>query len=239
MGLTLSAGTGRIHQLQALNTGRLELLGPITSSVAGQVRVGDTANPATRGGVVYFGGDANGYSMNTYTGNTYLDNARIVIGADSLYTGAPNALTIISGPFGSSSVLFGSGTNNGGTFIGSDGANRVIANPLANMGTDANLPMTFEGRGNLTFINTNNAGTGGAFNLHKGGTLRNRTFAVNTTQGAIQFDANLSPAARTVQTCSRPAVASWSSPAPTPPTTRTPRTATTALRGSLMRVCCG
>jgi autotransporter-associated beta strand protein len=190
MGLTLSAGTGRIHQLQAINTGRLELLGPITSSVAGQVRIGDTANPATRAGVVYFGADANGYSPNTYAGNTYLDNARIVIGADSLYSGAPNALTIISSPFGTSTVLFGGGSNNGGTSIGSDGANRIIPNALAGMGTAATLPVTFEGRGNLTFINTT------AVNVStEATTLRGRNFVVNTTQGVIQLDANLTQTA--------------------------------------------
>ncbi len=186
----VGGGTNRVLQLQALNTGRLELRGPISSSAATFVRVGDVANPAARSGVVYFGAAANGYSPNTYTGSTFLDNARIVIGADALYSGSSNSLTIVSGPFGSSSVLFGAGTNNGGTFLGADGTNRIIPNALATMSTDANLAVTFEGRGNLTFINTNNAGTGGAFNLHSGATLRNRTFAVNTTQGAIQFDAN-------------------------------------------------
>jgi autotransporter-associated beta strand protein len=187
----VGGGTNRITQLQAINTGRLELLGSITSSANTFVRVGDNATTAVRAGVVYFGADANGYSANTYTGSTFLDAARIVIGADSLYTGPANNLTIISGPFGSSSLLFGSGSSNSGTTIGSDGANRIIANRLASMGTDANLTTTFEGRGNLTFINTNNFGTGGAFDLHTGGTLRNRTFAVNTTQGAVQFDSDL------------------------------------------------
>ena len=188
----VTGGTNRITQFQALNSGRLELLGPITSLGAVNVRFGDGANPAVRGGVVYLGGDANGYSPNTYSGATFLDNARTIIGADALYTGPANALNIISGPFGSSTLLFGAGSNNGGSTLGSDGANRIIPNQLASMGTAANITTTFEGRGNLTFINTTNPGAGGSFNINSDASLRNRTFAVNTTQGAIQFDSELS-----------------------------------------------
>jgi autotransporter-associated beta strand protein len=56
----LTGGTNRITQFQALNTGRLELLGPITGTGAVNVRFGDGANPAVRSGVVFLGGDANG-----------------------------------------------------------------------------------------------------------------------------------------------------------------------------------
>ena len=65
-----------------------------------------------------------------------------------------------------------------------NGADRIIANTLGALSTAAALSMTFEGRGNLTFINT-----AAAWNLNSDATLRNRNFVVNTTQGAIQFDA--------------------------------------------------
>jgi hypothetical protein len=46
----VGGGTNRITQLQAINTGRLELLGSITSSANTFVRVGDNATTAVRCG---------------------------------------------------------------------------------------------------------------------------------------------------------------------------------------------
>ncbi|WP_395731061.1 beta strand repeat-containing protein, partial [Prosthecobacter sp.] len=182
----VSGSADRTLTLFAITTGRLELLGPISSNGnLHSILIGSTATTGQLGnGVVFIGAGPNGYSQNTYTGNTTLNNARVVVGANSYYSGAANALTIISGPFGTGTLTFGSGNNNGGTSIGSNGVDRIIPNALGTLSTAANLSMTFEGRGNLTFINT-----AAAWNLNSDATLRNRNFVVNTTQGVIQFDA--------------------------------------------------
>ncbi|WP_397384725.1 autotransporter-associated beta strand repeat-containing protein, partial [Prosthecobacter sp.] len=190
-GISIVSGSAdRTLNFFSITSGRLELLGPISSNGnLHSILIGSTA--ATNSGVVFLGADPNGFSQNTYTGNTTLNNARVVVGANSYYTGAPNALTIISGPFGTGTLTFGSGNSNAGTFIGSDGANRIIANTLGALATAAALPITFEGRGNLTFINT-----AAAWNLNSAATtLQNRQFVVNTTQGVIQFDTNLTAGA--------------------------------------------
>ncbi|MCX6839395.1 MAG: autotransporter-associated beta strand repeat-containing protein, partial [Verrucomicrobia bacterium] len=168
-----------------VTTGRLEMNGPITGAQA--VTIGSTAaSGQLNNGVVFIGPDANGFAQNTYTGGTTLQNARVVVGADSLYSGAPSALSIISSPFGTGALTFGAGNSNGGMFLGSDGANRVIANALAAIGTDADTTITFEGRGSLSFINT-----AAAWDIHSGGTARNRDIRVNSTQGVVLLDGDI------------------------------------------------
>jgi len=131
--------------------------GPITGAQAvtiGSVRDRRTAGQRCRATSVRM---PTALGQNTYTGGTTLNNARVVIGADAFYTGGTNAPTIISSPFGTGSLTFGAGNNNGGTFIGSDGTNRVIPRRARALAPAATLTTTFEGRGGLQFNNTSAA----------------------------------------------------------------------------------
>jgi autotransporter-associated beta strand protein len=175
--------------LQSAFGGRFEMLGTITSNAgvgSMRVRIGDIVAPTGgRTGTVYFGAGPNGTSLNNYVGNTILDVARIVVGTNSQFAGSGDSLQITSSPFGIGTIQLASTTN--GTFIGSDGANREIPNTLATSSVAGNVSWTFEGRGNLVFRSDVSAG----WNVNSDGSLRNRAFVVNTSNGFIQFDTDV------------------------------------------------
>ena len=194
-----SGGTTNFQALANANNGgligTLVISGAITGP--GNVAFGDTTNttsPVRQGQVVLLGG-ANGISPNTYTGTTTLNTGYVVVGGDTYYTGPAANPTIISGPFGTGQLIFGSGgTNNTGVNIGSNGPNRLILNPLGPITTNAPVTYTFDGLGGLDFANT-------AINFDLNNTAANtlaiRTFQVTDQQGVIEFDQNLTNSSNT------------------------------------------
>ncbi|MBL9089899.1 MAG: autotransporter-associated beta strand repeat-containing protein, partial [Planctomycetaceae bacterium] len=183
----VATGADRDLLINSVANGRLEMLGAITSNGGSmRVRMGDTGT--TRVGVVYLGPGPNGTSLNSYQGNTILDNGRIIVGANSQYTGATNNLAITSSPFGTGSIMLGSTTN--GTSVSADGVSRIIPNALSAIAVGGNSTIAFFGRGDLSFISTGTGGTTTSWDLNTNGALRNRTFNVNTSMGAVSFATN-------------------------------------------------
>jgi len=183
----VATGADRDLVINSVANGRLEVLGAVTSNGGTmRVRMGDTGT--TRVGMVYLGPGPNGTSLNNYQGNTILDNGRIIVGANAQYTGATNNLAITSSPFGTGSIMLGSTAN--GTSISPDGASRIIPNALSAIAVAGNSAISFFGRGDLSFISTGTGGTTTNWDLNTNGALRNRTFNVNTSMGAVSFATN-------------------------------------------------
>ena len=183
----VATGADRDLLINSVTNGRLEMLGAITSNGGSmRVRMGDTGT--TRVGVVYLGPGPNGTSLNSYQGNTILDNGRIIVGANSQYTGATNNLAITSSPFGTGSIMLGSTTN--GTSVSADGVSRIIPNALSAIAVGGNSTIAFFGRGDISFISTGTGGTTTSWDLNTNGALRSRTFNVNTSMGVVSFATN-------------------------------------------------
>ncbi|MGC3968307.1 MAG: autotransporter-associated beta strand repeat-containing protein [Pirellulales bacterium] len=174
--------------LQAAFGGRFEMLGTITSNGSNmQVRIGDNvAATGGRTGTVYFGPGPNGTSLNNYLGNTILDVAHIIVGANSQFAGSGANIAITASPFGLGTIQFASSAN--GMFIGSDGVDRDIPNTIAANSVAGNTTFTFEGRGSLNFLSASASG----WNINGDGTLRNRNFTVTNSQGIVRFDTAVS-----------------------------------------------
>ena len=193
---TSSTATAWAH-LRTINrtsVGTLDVTGNIIG--ASNLRIGDTTNNGnTDAGVVRLLNNVNGYSTNTFTGGVNLQNARLVLGADTLWSGTLAAPFIISGPLGTGTLMFDAGATDTGTdrvgSIGSNGLNLTIPNQLnftMSAGLGAGEAIKFEGRGSINFIRT------GAITLADGDAnngQRARFMRVNTELGVISLGGDL------------------------------------------------
>jgi len=70
-----------------------------------------------------------------------LGQERLVIAANSNFSGTAAVPTILSSPLGTGTFTFGSGSNNGGgQTVLTDGADRVIVNPMGPSAPTATRP---------------------------------------------------------------------------------------------------
>ncbi len=175
--------------------GALDVTGPITGP--GALRIGDNTlfNNVPDNGVVRLLNSVHGFGTSTFTGGLELQNGRLVLGADTLWTGTASAPVILSGAMGTGALAFGTGGSDGNNdrvgALGSNGLNLTLPYLLngAQLTTDRNLTVTFEGRGNLNFNRT-----GYSFDLGAGttaGSARQRNLNVTTQQGLVTLAANL------------------------------------------------
>lgn len=162
--------------------GRLDVTGPISG--AGALRLGTTAAVTSFGGTVGLLGNVNGYGINTYSGGTTFNATRVEIGGDTYYTGLATNPTILAGPFGTGALTLTSGEGgNAATFV-AVGGTRTIVNAFAATTSDSNATFKFMGNQALTFTRN--------WDMHGGGTLRNRTFQVSNYYQPTTFSGNLS-----------------------------------------------
>src|SRR5205085_3778510 len=89
--------------------GQLDVQGAISGT--GTLTIGTNANPPDNLGTVRLSSSSNGYSLNTYSGGTNPGAARLVIAANSNFSGTAAVPTILSGPMGTGAFTFGSGNN--------------------------------------------------------------------------------------------------------------------------------
>lgn len=182
--LTIGSMAANVANFQG---GTLDLAGPISG--AGSIIVGTTtttnnATTVANAGTVILSASANGYGINTYSGGTTLNSARLQIASDTYFSGAANNPTILSGPLGTGAFTFGAGeTNRGGTIEAVGGA-RTIVNALGALSTAANTTLSFSGTNALTFTRD--------FNINSDATMRSRTFAVTNAWQPITFSGNIS-----------------------------------------------
>lgn len=165
--------------------GTLDLAGPISG--AGSIIVGTTtttnnATTVANAGTVILSASANGYGINTYSGGTTLNSARLQIASDTYFSGPANNPVILSGPLGTGTFTFGAGEANRGGTIEAVGGARTIVNALGNLGTAANTTLSFSGTNALTFTRD--------FNINSDATMRTRTFAVTNAWQPISFSGN-------------------------------------------------
>lgn len=185
----VSVATGGILTLGAVSGsngtgsgGRLDIMGAISG--AGAVTFGTTAAATSYGGTVGLLGNSNGYAINTYTGGSTFNSTRVEIGGDTLFSGPANNPVIISGPFGTGAMTWTSGeAGNGASFLAVGGA-RTIVNAFNATSSDSNAIFKFMGNEALTFTRN--------WDLHSGGTLRNRTLQVNNPYQPVTFSGNFS-----------------------------------------------
>ncbi|MBL9080920.1 MAG: autotransporter-associated beta strand repeat-containing protein [Planctomycetales bacterium] len=164
----LTFNTNVALTLNAVTGGNLLLQGSILSP--GSVTIGSAST---------FAGSVRMTSANNYTGTTTLTNGRLSIGANTNYTGTAAApTTIISGPLGTGTFSFGSGT----TVLAIGGA-REIVNPIVNVSTSSAQVFNFGGADDLTFTRN--------WTLYASTAAVSRTFNVVTNPGVITFSGNL------------------------------------------------
>ena len=180
----------RANSATSFQGGLLDLQGPISG--AGAIALGNdptTGVNAPTSGTIRLSANINGIGTSTYTGGTTLRQGRIQIAADTLYTGTAAAPTaIISGPFGSGSLTFGTGGFGDQGWIEAYGADRVVVNALGTVAWNGNTVLSFGNHNNLTFtsaLNINSENTAG----------RARTFAVAMTNGVVTFSGNITTSA--------------------------------------------
>ena len=166
--------------LEQVAAGQLDVQGAIsgasTLTIAG-------AN-ATYLGTVRLSSNTNGYSLNTFSGGTTLQDGRLVIAANTNFSGTATAPAILSGPLGTGALTFGAGNGNaGGGTILTDGADRVIVNALAPIASPANWTLNFAGNGSMLFTQP--------MDLNNTGTYYLRTFNVTTNPGVVTFSNTL------------------------------------------------
>ena len=165
--------------------GQLDIQGAISG--AGNLTIGTNASTAASTGTVRLSSSSNGYSLNTFTGGVNLGAARLVIAANSDFSGTPAVPTILSGPLGTGTLTLGTGANStGGQTILTDGSDRVIVNPLGAITAAGNTVFYFAGSGALDFSNASQ------WDLSSDSTgVRNRTFNVTDNPGVVTFGAQL------------------------------------------------
>jgi autotransporter-associated beta strand protein len=179
---TLTVGAAGAD-VAAFRGGRLDLQGVISGP--GALTVGTTAAVPAPSGTVTFGGNSNGYGINTYSGGTTFQSARVQIGGTSYFTGpANNPTTIFSGPFGSGALTFAGGEQNRGTLFESTGGSVTIVNALNAINVAANTSMTFGGNQAITFTR--------GLDVNSDTSLRTRTIAVQNQHAPITFSGILS-----------------------------------------------
>lgn len=181
-GQTLTVGAAGAD-VAAFRGGRLDLQGVISGP--GALTVGTTAAVPAPSGTVTFGGTSNGYGINTYSGGTTFQSARVQIAGSSYYTGpANNPTTIFSGPFGTGALTFAGGEQNRGTIFESVGGAVTIVNALNAISVAANTPVTFGGNQAITFTRN--------LDVNSDASLRTRTFAVQNQHAPVTFSGVLS-----------------------------------------------
>ncbi len=174
---------GSVGTNHAIGTGgRLDITGPISGG--GAVRLGTTTAVTSFGGTVGLLGNVNGYGINTYSGGTTLNSARVEIGADTYYTGPATNPVILAGPFGTGALTLTSGEGGNGAVLVAVGGARTIVNAFAATSSDSNATFKFMGNQALTFTRN--------WDLHSGGTLRNRVFQTTNYYQPTTFSGNLS-----------------------------------------------
>jgi len=158
------------------------LSGPISGG--GAVTHGTTAGAPAPSGTISITGNANGFGINTYSGGTTIQTARVQVGANTYFTGPASNPYIISGPFGTGPITLGGGEANRGGTIEAVGGARTIVNPFNAISTTAGTTHSFTGHEALTFTRD--------LNLNSDGTLRSRSFAVQNLQQPVTFSGILS-----------------------------------------------
>lgn len=158
-------------------------------SGAGALTVGTNAAAPAVGGTVFFAGNSNGYGINTYSGGTTIQSARVQLGGSTYFSGsAANPTAILSGPLGTGTITFGSATqfgeSNRGAIFEAVGGPVTIVNALAAMNSAANTTFSLGGQEALTFTR--------GLDLNSDASLRTRTFAVQNLYQPLTFSGALS-----------------------------------------------
>jgi fibronectin-binding autotransporter adhesin len=167
----------------AFRGGVLELNGSISG--AGALTIGTTGAAPAASGTVFLSGNSNGYGVNTYSGGTTIQTARVRIVGSTYFSGpATNPTAILSGPFGTGAITLAGGESNRGALFEAVGGPVTIANPFNAITVAANTSLTFGGREALTFTRD--------LNLNSDATARTRTFAVQNQRQPLTFDGVLS-----------------------------------------------
>lgn len=181
-GQTLTVGAVAAD-VSTFRGGLLQFNGAISGG--GALTVGTTAAAPAIGGTVYFAGNSNGYGINTYSGTTTIQSARVQLGGSSYYAGpADNPTAILSGPMGIGTITIGAGESNRGAIFEAVGGPVTLVNPLAALNTAANTSITFGGHEALTFTRS--------LDLNSDTTLRNRTIIVQNLYQPLTFSGALS-----------------------------------------------
>ncbi|MGV3660650.1 MAG: autotransporter-associated beta strand repeat-containing protein [Prosthecobacter sp.] len=178
---TLTVGSAGIDH-PTFRGGLLRFTGPISG--AGALTIGTTAAVPNVGGTVHFAGTTNGYGINTYSGGTTIQTARVQLSGATYYTGPASNPLIISGPLGTGAITIGGGESNRGAVFEAVGGPVTIVNPFAAISTAANTVLSFGGHEALSFTRD--------LNLNSDNTLRSRTFAVQNVYQPVTFSGNLS-----------------------------------------------
>jgi autotransporter-associated beta strand protein len=180
-GQTLSVGAVGAD-VAGFRGGQLEFSGPISG--AGALTVGTTAAAPAVGGTVAFLGNSNGYGINTYSGGTTLQSARVRLGGSTYFAGpANNPTAILSGPLGTGPITFAGGESNRGTLLEASGGPVIIANALNAISHANSLNLNFGGTDALTFTRD--------LNLNSDGSLRTRSFVVQNLYEPVTFSGNI------------------------------------------------
>ena len=129
--------------------GRLEILGSI-NGVNQTIQFGTLATTGANG-QVRLAAVINGYNISDYTGTTLINDARVIVAGKTLYTGPSDNPTILSGPFGASTVLFNGTTTNSAVSSGisAEGEDIEIVNPIGFGSTTSDI--AFRGLNSIRF----------------------------------------------------------------------------------------
>ena len=163
--------------------GLLQFNGAISGG--GALTIGTTGAAPAIGGTVYMAGASNGFGINTYSGGTTIQSARVQLGGSSYFAGpADNPTSILSGPLGIGTITIGGGEANRGAIFEAVGGPVTLVNPLAPLSTAANTTISFGGHEALTFTRS--------LDLNNAASLLNRTIAVQNLYQPLTFSGVLS-----------------------------------------------
>ena len=179
---TLTAGSVAAD-VSTFRGGLLQFNGAISGG--GALTIGTTAVAPAIGGTVFMAGNSNGYGINTYSGGTTIQSARVQLGGSSYFSGpADNPTAILSGPLGTGTITIAGGESNRGAMFEAVGGPVTLVNPLAALSTAGNTTISFGGHEALTFTR--------ALDLNSDATLRTRTIAVQNVYQPLIFSGVLS-----------------------------------------------